>query len=307
MIELDRSSIVKEIIFLGTGCSSRTPLISCLMQEKPTCKVCVDAVATPSSKNLRLNPSAVVRYCPSDGGSLRNVLIDCGKTFYTAALQYMLRDKIGPLEAVILTHGHADAILGLDDLRHFTGHHSIQPHVDVWADRPTLDVIASAFPYLLNPAAATGGGFVSDLRFHLIEDYYKPFTIGELTINPVLVEHGTFGDGRPFPCLGFLFDEDRFAYISDVSGIPQRTLDLLYDKDLLIMDCLRENRPYKSHFILPQDIETIKQTRPKETFFVGMAHDVEHDEFQEHLTKSYPEHSIRLAYDGLVLQFKHAK
>lgn len=305
-IALDRPSIIEEIIFLGTGCSSSTPLISCLMQEKPTCKVCLDAASSETSKNRRLNPSVLVRYRPSDGGPLRNILIDCGKTFYSAALQYLVRDKIGPLEAVILTHGHADAILGLDDLRHFTGHHSIQDHVDIWADKLTLDTISQTFPYLINPKAATGGGFVSDLKFHLIQDYYKPFKIGELSINPVLVDHGTYGDGSPFPCLAFLLDQDRFAYISDVSGIPSRTMDLLHEKELLVIDCLRQHRPYKSHFVLAQDIETIQMTRPKETFFVGMAHDVEHEEFQQLLSKSFPEHSIRLAYDGLVLQFKHA-
>lgn len=154
-LAFSHKTVIEEIIFLGTGCSSSTPLISCLMADRPTCKVCTSAMSN-GSKNRRNNPSALIRFRHGNKGRLRNVLIDCGKTFYSSAVQYLVRDKIGPLDGVVLTHGHADAIFGLDDLRHFTGHDSLQSHVDIWLDQQTMDVVARSFPYLVDSSNVTG-------------------------------------------------------------------------------------------------------------------------------------------------------
>lgn len=302
-IKVGRETIVKELVFLGTGTSSCTPLLGCLMIKNPTCKVCLSAAVPGASKNRRLNTSALIRYQPSGakGMALKNVLIDCGKSFYSAAIQFMVRDKMGPLEGVLLTHGHADAMFGLDDLRHFTGHGSIQTQVDIWADQLTTKVIKEAFPYLVDQDGATGGGFVSNLKFHNI-DHENAFIVGELKITPLPVEHGTFSDGTPFPCLGFIMD-DLIAYVSDVSRFPERSLQMIQNKAVLILDCLREHRPYKSHFILNQAMEIIEQVRPRTTFLIGMAHDVEHDEFEGRVKELMPSLDVRVSFDGLVLNF----
>ncbi len=296
-------SRVKEIVFLGTGTSSCIPVIGCLMQEKPTCKVCISAASGRSSKNCRLNVSSIIRYEGADG-KLKNILIDCGKTFYTAARRWIVTKKIGAFEGVLLTHGHADAILGLDDLRHWTAHGCIQEHVDVYCDEMSMRVVEATFPYLVDRKKATGGGFVTDLRFSTITD--TPMRIGELEIEPIYVEHGVCEDGGPFMSLGFIIDNGRIVYISDVSRIPEETLCKIQRNrpDILILDCLRESRPYKGHFILAESLEAVEKIKPHRCFFVGMTHDIEHDGLEEKLRSLSPLHHVNLAYDGLVLRLE---
>lgn len=94
---------VVEIVFLGTGTSSSVPTVSCLTDTEKTCKVCLSSQTPEGRKNNRRNTSLVVRYRKHDDpfdfrlrqlyrqkrvyngpltSSYRNVLIDCGKTFY---------------------------------------------------------------------------------------------------------------------------------------------------------------------------------------------------------------------------------
>jgi len=277
------------------------------MQEDPSCRVCLSAAAGGrASKNCRLNVSAVIRYSTDQDHTLKNVLIDCGKTFYTAARRWAVPLRIGAFEGVLLTHGHADAMLGLDDLRHWTGHGAIQDMVRIWADASTMDVVARAFPYLVDPGKATGGGFVSDLQFNIIPGPLAPFQISGLEIEPLYVEHGLGEGGSPYMCLAFLFDRGRLAYLSDVSRIPEETMLRLQavQPEVLVLDCLREERPYRSHFILNESLEAVRAIRPKgSVYFVGMTHDIDHDEFNAKLQPHARELgcSIQLAYDGLTI------
>lgn len=101
---------VEEIVFLGTGTSSSVPTIACLTDPKKKCSVCLSAVTPEGFKNNRKNTSMVVRFrkhkdppgarlryiflalfmrlpvcltCFFPSLLFRNVLIDCGKTFYS--------------------------------------------------------------------------------------------------------------------------------------------------------------------------------------------------------------------------------
>ncbi|KAJ1340232.1 hypothetical protein BSLG_005118 [Batrachochytrium salamandrivorans] len=92
------------------------------------------------SKNRRRNTSGMVRFMHSDG-RMRNVVIDCGKTFYDSALSWFVEYRLRHIDAVILTHGHADAMMGLDDLRQWTignEERRIQKKVDVYPNAETM-------------------------------------------------------------------------------------------------------------------------------------------------------------------------
>jgi phosphoribosyl 1,2-cyclic phosphodiesterase len=213
--------------------------------------------------------------------------------------------KLGAWEAVLLTHGHADAMLGLDDLRHWTGHGCLQDTVNIWADRETQAVVATTFPYLVDQNRATGGGFVSSLQFHTMEAE-KVLSFRGMDVLPLEVEHGVHSDGRAYMCLAFLIDNGRVAYFSDVSRIPEPVMNQLTANppDLFILDCLREHRPYRSHFVLADCLEAVRKIRPRRTFLVGLAHDVEHEDLASRLKDIIPEHQVEPAFDGLVLTLK---
>lgn len=101
-----------EVVVLGCGPSSSVPSVRCLL-TRADCAVCRGAQLDPASKNRRLNPSLLVR----DLARNKNVLVDCGKTFRETALRLFPPLGVSTVHGVVLTHCHADACLGMDDLR----------------------------------------------------------------------------------------------------------------------------------------------------------------------------------------------
>jgi len=92
---------------------------------------------------------------------------------------------------VLITHGHSDAFLGLDDLRAWTANSNIQPYIDIYLSQDTMKEIQQTFPFLVSRDRASNGGFVTDIKFHIIEDRV-PFEVGDTGINimPFAVHHG---------------------------------------------------------------------------------------------------------------------
>lgn len=66
------------------------------------------------------------------------------------------RYGIRELDAVILTHGHADACYGMDALRQWTLGGAVQKHIDIFLSSETMDTIATTFPFLVDARNATG-------------------------------------------------------------------------------------------------------------------------------------------------------
>lgn len=91
-----------ELIFLGTGTSGSVPSIQCLTENPPTCSVCIDATYL-HSKNRRRNTSAVVLIKDSKD-VLKTLVIDCGKTFREATLEYFPRYSLRKIDALLITH-----------------------------------------------------------------------------------------------------------------------------------------------------------------------------------------------------------
>ncbi|TPX61915.1 hypothetical protein PhCBS80983_g00769 [Powellomyces hirtus] len=313
-------SHVKELIFLGTGTSGNVPNIYCLTQEVPDCKVCLGAlnVRIPSEntpggglppapiwgKNKRRNTSAVVRYMHSDG-KMRTILIDCGKNFYESALTWFVQYRLRRIDAVIITHGHADAMLGMDDLRQWTiggANYSVQDHIDVYLSSQSMEVVTGAFPYLVDKGKATGGGDVPSLQFHVFDNNgLKPFKIEELEVVPLEVEHGRIPEG-PFMSLGFRFGD--LTYISDASAIPQKTKDLIKGTKILVLDALHYVT-HASHLSIPESIDMCASMLPPggRAYLTGFSHRVDHDtlatELSEDNTLRKANVKVEPAYDGL--------
>lgn len=240
----------------------------------------------------------------------RNVVIDCGKTFYESCIEWFLLYEYIQLDAVLLTHAHADAILGLDDLRHWTMHQVIQKHVDVYCDSETFKAIEGIFPYLVDTRKATGGGSVSNLNFHTFEHQDK-LTIDDFCFFPLPVEHGFVGEKfheiHPFMSLGYRFE--NVGYISDVSSIPEDTMKLLEGVQILILDSLHPIGNYTSHFCLNDAIKIVKKLKPSFVYLTDLGHLWDHDCGNAHLEQLCNTDDelfgirIQLAYDGLRLSF----
>lgn len=312
---------LEDILIIGAGTSSCVPHVACLAEETPRCTVCMDAVglldrsveytaryggpslgSTSPSRNKRTNPSAILRYRHREGG-VRSVLFDCGKSFYSNT-NTMLEAGVRELDGVVLTHGHADAILGLDDLRHWSGAHpTIQPTVEVWCDQETFEVVKGVFPYLVDPKRATGGGAVSALHFNI----FAPgdiITVGDLQIQTIKLVHGAHFDGRPYHANGFICE--GLTYLSDLSSLPPESMAVLQSapNDILVVDCLFENRPYPSHYGWPQAKELHTLLRPRLSILVGMSHHSDYYQFQRRIDKEF---GFALNPTGVIEKLEYAK
>ena len=283
-------SQIKKILFLGSGTSGSLPNITCLTKTNDC--VCKNYFIDKNHPDVRNNTSILVML--NDGNEDRNILIDCGKTFRQSALQFFPIHNIKKIDAVLLTHGHADAIFGLDDLREF----SISNSIPIYCSSGTLDVVKSAFPYLVDLSKATGGGDVAKLLFKVVtyesDDAKLQDTIDDLPfidlfglrIDFVPTHHGINPDGSDLFCYGFRFDK-LFAYVSDSVNLTPRSTHHLKNTKVLVLDALKEE-PHKSHFSIHQAIEEFKKLNIGLGLFVGFCHKLGHEQTRNLVAKTNP-------------------
>ncbi len=248
--------------FLGTGTSHGIPVIGC------ACGVC----QSPDPRNHR-NRLGIWLH-----DAERSVVIDVSGDFRLGALRHGLRR----LDAALLTHAHADHISGLDDLRIFsqvTGR-----AVAVYGSADTLRAVRKRFDYAFDPPKIYGGG-VPQYDLHEVT---KPFEVAGWGVTPLPVCHG------PDPIFGYRVG--GFALVTDVTVIPDSTLELLQGLDVLALDCLRL-LPHSTHLSLEGALGYARRIGARRTFFIHMCHDLDHAETEARLPEN-----IRLAYDGLELE-----
>jgi phosphoribosyl 1,2-cyclic phosphate phosphodiesterase len=257
------------LTFLGSGTSMAVPTLGC------GCAVCTDA-HRPGSLNRRTRPSILLHY------NQHNVLIDTGQDFHAQAV----RENLQHLDAVLYTHGHADHVLGMDDLRPLT--FKKPEGLPLYADDATADAIERVFEY----------------TFRKVDRYP---TSARVQMHRVPSEAGVAIDlfGARFLRIPVTHGRDtiagyRFgtaAYLTDMSDIPAESLPLLEGLDILILDALRRE-PHPSHSHLENSIELVNKIAPRRAYFTHISHDLDHDA----TNASLPPH-IRLAHDGLQLTF----
>jgi phosphoribosyl 1,2-cyclic phosphate phosphodiesterase len=254
--------IPARVTFLGTGTSHGIPMIGC------TCAVC----RSTDPRDTRLRPSIFV-----DVPGRARVLVDTG----TDLRQQALRHGITEVDAILFTHGHADHIMGLDEVRRFNV--AKNGSIPCYADQRTWETLRRSFYYVFDNAPREGGG-IPKLEPHEIDG---PFEIGGVRVVPVPLLHGSR------PILGFRFG--GFAYLTDCSGLADEAWPLVSGVDTLVIDALRP-RPHSTHFSIDQALEAVARIVPRRAYFIHMSHDVSHAETSARLPAG-----VELSYDGLVL------
>ncbi len=264
------------LTFLGTGTSMGVPTLGC------ECAVCASAVApapgvpAPAPHNRRTRPSVLISW------QSHNVVIDSGPDFHAQAI----RAGIRRLDAVLYTHGHADHILGMDDLRPLSFH--TPDSLPLYADEPTALTIERIFSYTFQaenryptsarvalhriPTAPGAEVVLFGARFQRV-----PVTHGSQTIT------------------GYRFGSA--AYLTDLSDLPAESVPLLANLDILVLDALRRE-PHPTHSTLDNSIALVERLKPRRAFFTHISHGLDHDSTNAAL----PPH-ICLACDGLQLNF----
>ena len=208
----------------------------------------------------------------------RIVLVDTGPELRLQCVA----NNVRRLHAVLYTHHHADHVTGLDDLRRFNW--IMGERLKCYGMPTTLDALRRMFPYVFQDDPDYPS---HKPQLELIPIGDGPFELLGRTIVPVPLLHGTM------PVLGFRVG--RFAYCTDCSEIPESSLDMLTDLDVLILDALRP-RPHPTHLSLEQAVEMAQRIGARQTFFTHIAHAMGHAETNATLPES-----MALAFDGQVI------
>ena len=255
------------ITVLGSGTSVGVPTIGC------RCAVC----RSDDPRDRRLRPSILVSYLAQ--GRQRNVVVDTTPDFR----QQALAAGFTGLDAILYTHSHADHIMGLDDVRPFN--YGRRERIPAFGMPDTIDVLERIFPYAFIEAETHPGG-LPRVTAHRIES--ESIRLHGLDFTPVPIWHGKT------PIVGFRFGQA--AYLTDHSDIPESSLPLLQDLDVLFLDALRRE-PHPSHSTVEQALRWVERLRPKRAYFTHICHDLSHAAVSAELPAG-----VGLAYDGLSIE-----
>lgn len=249
------------ITFLGTGTSVGVPMIGC------QCSTC-------NSEDPRDQRSRTGLMIENDE---RRVIIDVSADFRRQALD----QKIDRVDALLITHCHADHVFGLDDIRPLNFRHGPIP---VYANEETWGFLRRVFFYIFEVGHIGGG--LPQIIPHTVEGDF--FLFG-LQVTPFPVIHGKS------EVTGYRIsdDEHSFAFVTDCNLIPPESLDRMRGLDLLIIDALRY-KPHPTHLHLDQALTYISELKPRRALLTHISHDIKHQE----ASLSLPD-GIELAYDGL--------
>lgn len=233
------------------------------------CAVCHSS--DPHDKRTR--PSVLAQF----GG--HNVVIDTTPDFRFQAL----RAGLTRLDAVLFTHGHADHIMGLDDIRPFNLKQG--GAVPIYASPETLAVLKRVFAYIFDDVSTE-----STLPGVELNAIAGEFLLFGAKIIPIPARHG------PNPVLGFRIGDA--AYLTDFSTIPVSSKNLLTGLDHLVLDALRYT-PHPMHSNVEQSLKLVEELKPRQAWFTHICHDLAHEETNAKLPEN-----VRLSYDGLILESK---
>jgi phosphoribosyl 1,2-cyclic phosphate phosphodiesterase len=246
---------------LGVGSSAGTPMLGC------NCATC----ASSDPRNNRTRCSSLITL---DNGKI--ILIDTGPDLRNQSL----REGLTRIDAVLYTHTHADHLHGIDDLRGFCQLQRSQ--IPLFGSAEAMAHIKEKFGYTLREASNFW-----DLPVLKINPVSSPFEIFDQTITPIPLKHGNS------EIYGYRIGD--IAYLTDVSAIPDSSLELLKGLKLLLLDCLRYTTHY-THINLEQSLQYASQVGAETTYLIHMTHEIEYVE----LTTKLP-HGVYVGYDGLKL------
>lgn len=253
------------LTLLGTGTSFGVPQIGC------RCPACTST----DPRDRRSRTSALIE---TRG---KRLLID---TPPELRLQ-LVAAGVDHVDAVLFTHGHADHVHGIDDLRALSVR--LGAMLPAYGSRETMAELATKFPYIFDPAIVVPVGTTKpELAAYALEPG-ATVSIAGVPVLPLALPHGqqaVFG-----------YRVGPVAYLTDVKAVPESVVGVLEGLEVLILSALL-SRPHPLHLSIPEAVETAQRIGARRTFFTHLTHEFTHQALAAMLPPG-----IAPAYDGLVI------
>lgn len=233
-----------------------------------------------NSKNRRRRCSVLLEKTSTQGTT--RVLIDTSPDLR----DQMLSTATTHIDAVWYTHEHADHTHGIDELRAF--YLMQRGRIPVHADAATAAILQKRFAYCFEQVPGSGYPAILELKDLVAGQALETVGAGGSIFGlPFMVHHGNINANG--------FRVGKSAYVPDLNGIPDESLDALSGLDLLVIDALRRTH-HPSHFSLPETLDWIKRLAPKRAVITNMHVDLDYQTLLNELP-----HNIVPAYDGMKL------
>ncbi len=233
-------------------------------------------------RNRRTRCSILIRYWSAGAAEPTLVLVDTSPDIR----EQLLAARVTRLDAVAMTHEHADQCHGIDDLRALVlrAMKRIPVHMDV----VTGAVIGTRFGYCFEGA----GAYPAILDRHDDLEAGQAIRIagpgGELEMLALAQDHGGIAS------LGFRIG--TFAYCNDVVRLPEATLEQLYGLDTLVVDALRY-KPHPTHASVDQALAWVERLKPRRAVLTNLHVDLDYAKLRSELPAG-----VEPAFDGLELE-----
>lgn len=279
-----------KITILGTGTSHGVPAIAC------DCDVC----RSSDIHDKRLRSSVFIEH---DGA---NILVDIGPDFRTQALKAHLTK----INAVLLTHSHADHLHGLDDIRIFShtksDNHGASRPITLYANSETLEDVKVRFNYVFHSTQLGGGKPLLNLKDATIFNKETPAEFGSMKITAIPMMHGTI------KTTGYIFsiikngEVHSFSYLTDCNYISDESFKKITDNagviDYLIIDGLKETA-HSTHFSFLEALDAANKIAPRNTLLTHICHKMAHEDIKKYIAAhiaQFPALSEAVTRGGLV-------
>ena len=246
------SEPVSAFTLLGTGSSGGVPRVGNAWGD-----------CDPANPRNRRRRCALLVERDAPDGARTSALIDAGADLR----EQLLAADVRSLDAVLLTHPHADHMFGLDDLRQLAL--QLGRGIDVHMDESTSETVMRAFGYCFARAPSSSyPPFCHERRITHPEPVAVEGPGGELAFEPIVAEHGDIH------ALGFRVGD--VAYLPDAKRVvDSASLERLEGLDVLIVDALRR-RPHPSHMHLDETLGFVERFGPRRAVLTNMHSDLDY-------------------------------
>jgi phosphoribosyl 1,2-cyclic phosphate phosphodiesterase len=201
--------------------------------------------------------------------------------------EQLIGARITSLDAVLITHDHADQLHGLDDLRMVAI--NMRRRIDVYSDAATFAGVMARFGYcFVQPA---GSDYPPILNAHQIPEPFAALALPGAG-DDVPVRAFTMGHGK-IESLGFRFGP--IAYSGDADSLDEEAFETLTGVDCWIVDALRYT-PHPSHSHVARTLAWIERVKPKRAILTNLHVDLDYETLRRELPPG-----VEPAYDGLTI------